>query len=186
MTDEGMRLLPCPFCGGEGVLTRYTHSFPYEIRCKHCGASSARLRSQRGASEVWNRRSSHPEPQGEMPEPDVIQQAREAGDMAGTAVIKMLRAYDALASRLREADGQVAFWKERSMSADAEMNLYKGRAEAAERGEGMVMVSRSQIEEVIGMAQRFKDIGRRSPHKARMSILEAKLTGWLSAAEEKK
>ena len=97
--------------------------------------------------------SSNPEPQGEMPEPDVIQQAREAGDMAGTAVIKMLRAYDALASRLREADGQVAFWKERSMSADAEMNLYKGRAEAAERGrEGMVQVPKTltnQMREVL-------------------------------------
>ena len=139
MTDEGMRLLPCPFCGGEGVLTRYTHSFPYEIRCKHCGASSARLRSQRGASEVWNRRSSHPEPQGEMPEPDVIQQAREAGDMAGTAVIKMLRAYDALASRLREAEAHVKELRGRFQLCNEERERQHTRAEAAERGkEGMV------------------------------------------------
>ena len=180
MTDEGMRLLQAAVDALEpGMPLGPKNMVTLEGRAAWlCGTRSLR-------NEIYAYLSRR-EPQGEMPEPDVIQQAREAGDMAGTAVIKMLRAYDALASRLREADGQVAFWKERSMSADAEMNLYKGRAEAAERGEGMVMVSRSQIEEVIGMAQRFKDIGRRSPHKARMSILEAKLTGWLSAAEEKK
>ena len=56
--DTAERLLPCPFCGGAGALTKYTHSFPYEIRCKHCGASSPRLRSQSGVFEAWNRRSS--------------------------------------------------------------------------------------------------------------------------------
>ena len=129
---------------------------------------------------MWNRRSSHPEPQGEMPEPDVIQQAREAGDMAGTAVIKMLRAYDALASRLREAEDINNKLRDDVEYLTREIAMQKRLAEAAERGkEGMVMVPR-EFFDWSGNEPRYitaNGIPMRMPRK------QAKM---LSAAEEKK
>ena len=123
-------------------------------------------------------------PASETPETNRVMELAEALK-PGTVVVRVAHARS-LERRLREAEAHVKELRGRFQLCNEERERQHTRAEAAERGEGMVMVSRSQIEEVIGMAQRFKDIGRRSPHKARMSILEAKLTGWLSAAEEGK
>lgn len=54
MTNE-IKLLPCPFCGGEAVnsIGRHANSNPWNyIECLSCGAS--------GEPEIWNNRYSPP------------------------------------------------------------------------------------------------------------------------------
>jgi hypothetical protein len=46
------KLLPCPFCGGEGVLsTKY-----FGVYCIACGAEGARYVSDESAVKGWNKR----------------------------------------------------------------------------------------------------------------------------------
>ena len=201
MTDEGMRLLR--------ELRDYLETAAAVAQHAGLGIIAKAHTHMKNRIVAY---LAHPEPQGETPEaerPDLsrcdwcgwpIKESVGEGCVADNCsmrpqptmtaaqyeVFKMRRYIRSLERRLREAEAHVKELRGRFQLCNEERERQHTRAEAAERGEGMVMVSRSQIEEVIGMAQRFKDIGRRSPHKARMSILEAKLTGWLSAAEEKK
>ena len=115
MTDEGMRLLREALAAVE------------EIHTDQCSAWCG-YRELRQQIKTYLAR---PEPQGETPETD----AADDKTMRFSARHERLKDLcKSLERRLREAEGQTAFWKERSMSADAEMNHYKQRAEAAERG----------------------------------------------------
>ena len=130
MTDEGMRLLQAAVDALEpGMPLGPKNMVTLEGRAAWlCGTRSLR-------NEIYAYLSRR-EPQGETPETNRVMELAEALK-PGTVVVRVAHARS-LERRLREAGGQTAFWKERSMSADAEMNLYKGRAEAAERGKGLV------------------------------------------------
>lgn len=61
-----IELKPCPFCGGRGRIMRAGNA--YVVRCKECGAQTARnfikdwhrnkYIAQGNAAEAWNRRES--------------------------------------------------------------------------------------------------------------------------------
>lgn len=46
-------LKPCPFCGGEAVLSGSEYTYVY---CKKCGAESHGGKSRAKTVEQWNRR----------------------------------------------------------------------------------------------------------------------------------
>ena len=48
-----MRIRPCPFCGGEGVLDGSSY---YWVRCKKCKVETRGVATKAGAVEVWNKR----------------------------------------------------------------------------------------------------------------------------------
>ena len=57
MTNEGMRLLPCPFCGGEAcVQDGYPKAL---VICAHCDARTM-ARTKEKAAALWNRRANPP------------------------------------------------------------------------------------------------------------------------------
>lgn len=58
----GVKLKPCPFCGGDDLLT---FQYPYKrkpglrgcfIKCKTCGASSGNYETIEDALKAWNER----------------------------------------------------------------------------------------------------------------------------------
>jgi Lar family restriction alleviation protein len=52
-----VRLLPCPFCGGEGYLSRINkYSSEYTIACKCCAAEGGWSKTATGAEMLWNTR----------------------------------------------------------------------------------------------------------------------------------
>lgn len=52
---ERVPLKPCPFDGGGAYLAEVMQSkFPFAIRCKSCGASTAWLKSKGLAVSRWN------------------------------------------------------------------------------------------------------------------------------------
>lgn len=64
MTDNEIKLKPCPFCGGEATL--YVGNFdvvrcvtPCKIVCL-CGVSTGVCRTKEEAIEAWNRRADRP------------------------------------------------------------------------------------------------------------------------------
>ncbi len=55
MTSE-LKLLPCPFCGGEAYTRAYNDTF--WVRCERCGVETQDLHLTRPqAAEEWNRRA---------------------------------------------------------------------------------------------------------------------------------
>lgn len=66
MTQDAIRLLPCPFCGGEAELLTGMHAFnDVIIRCKKCSTESALFDGEHenlqvntdDALEAWNTRA---------------------------------------------------------------------------------------------------------------------------------
>ena len=63
MSAKMNKLLPCPFCGGEGVMDKRPRSqygkvkYAYFIRCESCWAQGSSPKSEAGAVEVWNMRT---------------------------------------------------------------------------------------------------------------------------------
>ena len=58
--DNQIELLPCPFCGGEAILTsRETNYFAtrFFVICDNCHASSKWCQNKEEAAEAWNRRA---------------------------------------------------------------------------------------------------------------------------------
>lgn len=65
---EGTRLLPCPFCGGDGLFDcdlrdgyeNYKDdpdAYAYTIRCRCCAAEGGWAKSASGAQRLWNSRA---------------------------------------------------------------------------------------------------------------------------------
>ena len=54
MSENKVKLKPCPFCGGEAV--EQVGSF-FWISCQQCGAESEVFFEMEGAIEAWNKRS---------------------------------------------------------------------------------------------------------------------------------
>lgn len=51
-----IKLLPCPFCGGDNIVIRYwSNCFPY-VRCEKCSSQTGCYTSEVDAIESWNRR----------------------------------------------------------------------------------------------------------------------------------
>lgn len=65
---DALRLMPCPFCGGEAWLNDYEAKYsdlPPKSRCpqcRSCGASMGYLPTPAKAVEVWNRRAAPASP----------------------------------------------------------------------------------------------------------------------------
>ena len=56
-------LLPCPFCGGEGLVHRVSGSGRLSrVSCKNCDASPHGQFSEAEAIAAWNRRAALPTP----------------------------------------------------------------------------------------------------------------------------
>ena len=52
-----IKLLPCPFCGGEArVVENNFRTDTYSVRCKNCYAESDRYHTQEEAIKQWNTR----------------------------------------------------------------------------------------------------------------------------------
>lgn len=61
-----IKLLPCPFCGGEARLQKMSHKRGYYVICKKCGCKTPYFQHQYSAKEIlqgeaisrWNTRKS--------------------------------------------------------------------------------------------------------------------------------
>lgn len=65
--DAGVRLLPCPFCGGSPrrSFTQATDTFAFwSVECSKCGVEIADDESQSAADAHWNTRPPAPEDAG--------------------------------------------------------------------------------------------------------------------------
>ena len=61
-TNES-KLLPCPFCGGEGKVQLYSAKFDtYWVFCKQCGMDSKMAETKSDAIAVWNYRAAGEQP----------------------------------------------------------------------------------------------------------------------------
>ena len=61
--DNQIELLPCPFCGGEAILTsRETNYFAtrYFVMCEQCHAESKNCQHKEDAVYAWNKRADQP------------------------------------------------------------------------------------------------------------------------------
>lgn len=60
MTDEKTTLKPCPFCGGDFVISQKVWwrriKLPYRVICVSCQASGGHRATREKAIEAWNRR----------------------------------------------------------------------------------------------------------------------------------
>jgi len=61
---SGVKLLPCPFCGGTDLRTR-GGSVTFWVQCADflCGADGPVSTTKRGAADAWNKRTPAP-PEG--------------------------------------------------------------------------------------------------------------------------
>lgn len=50
------KLLPCPFCGGKGVVKTIGIYMEYSVKCWDCGAKIKNCDVKSEAIEAWNRR----------------------------------------------------------------------------------------------------------------------------------
>ena len=50
------KLLPCPFCGGKGVVKAIGIYMEYSVKCWDCGAKIKNCDVKSEAIEAWNRR----------------------------------------------------------------------------------------------------------------------------------
>ena len=53
MSENEVKLLPCPFCGGEAFIVHRSGGWIY---CVECGAESGYFNTLEKAIEAWNRR----------------------------------------------------------------------------------------------------------------------------------
>lgn len=59
-----MELKPCPFCGGEAKVKRYSNGYNFWclVKCDDCGVEQDSIRNgyygEKQAVEAWNRRPS--------------------------------------------------------------------------------------------------------------------------------
>ena len=59
---EKNELLPCPFCGSAGYVTKNPFTGHYSVKCKACGAKmTGEMVSSTKAIEEWNRRDNQKE-----------------------------------------------------------------------------------------------------------------------------
>lgn len=58
MPTDSSTLKPCPFCGGEAVLTNNFCSFKEWafVRCQTCGSATKIANDTSQAAEIWNKR----------------------------------------------------------------------------------------------------------------------------------
>lgn len=57
---EKNELLPCPFCGSAGYVTKNPFTGHYSVKCRVCGATmTGEMVSSGKAIEEWNRRDNH-------------------------------------------------------------------------------------------------------------------------------
>ena len=57
---EKNELLPCPFCGSAGYVTKNPFTGHYSVKCRVCGATMTwEMVSSGKAIEEWNRRDNH-------------------------------------------------------------------------------------------------------------------------------
>lgn len=60
--DE-IKLKPCPFCGGKGILNNGEYNLESFVKCSTCGAETSRVAastkycSDEKVIEAWNRRT---------------------------------------------------------------------------------------------------------------------------------
>lgn len=59
-----MKLKPCPFCGGEGLICRRESWDPSVLFCKtvcrRCGCGTAEMQGDTAAAAMWNQRATKP------------------------------------------------------------------------------------------------------------------------------
>lgn len=58
MPENEIKLLPCPFCGGEGEMFGNGIDVCF-VSCRKCHADTTIRNSPREAAEAWNRRANN-------------------------------------------------------------------------------------------------------------------------------
>src|SRR5688572_7024468 len=101
MTDNpsdlasAIELLPCPFCGGEAVISDNNTGLVFYVRCKQCRSAGPAERCATDAAATWNTRSAlsySEEPSPEMIEAGVKEARKNMSLLPPSAIETIYRA----------------------------------------------------------------------------------------------